>query len=73
MRLLVNAQLPPALARWLTAKGHPAQYVAEIGLRDATDEEIWKFAIAHDLILVTKEEDFPVRNGRRAGYAKSRR
>ncbi|MBV8970287.1 MAG: hypothetical protein JO331_14685 [Verrucomicrobia bacterium] len=34
---------------------------------------MWKFAIAHDLILVTKDEDFPVRNGRRAGYAKSRR
>lgn len=73
MRLLVNAQLPPALARWLTGKGHPAQCVAEIGLRDATDEEIWKFAIAHDLILVTKDEDFTVRNGGRAGYAKSRR
>ena len=61
MRLLVDAQLPPALAQWLTAKGHPAQHVAEVGLRDSTDEEVWNFALAHDLILVTKDEDFPSR------------
>jgi predicted nuclease of predicted toxin-antitoxin system len=33
--------------------------VAEVGLHDSTDDEIWNFAIAHDLILVTKHEDFP--------------
>jgi predicted nuclease of predicted toxin-antitoxin system len=61
MRLLIDAQLPPALARWLTAKGHTAQHVAEVGLRDSTDDEVWNFALAHDLILVTKDEDFPSR------------
>jgi predicted nuclease of predicted toxin-antitoxin system len=61
MRLLVDAQLPPALARWFVAKGHAAQHVADVGLRDSTDEQIWKFALAHSLILVTKDEDFPSR------------
>jgi predicted nuclease of predicted toxin-antitoxin system len=61
MRLLVDAQLPPALARWLAEKGHNAQHVVDVGLRDSTDEEIWKFALAHALILVTKDGDFQSR------------
>lgn len=27
MRCLIDAQLPPALARWLTAEGHDASHV----------------------------------------------
>ncbi len=29
MRFLVDAQLPPALARWLAANGHAAEHVAD--------------------------------------------
>jgi len=32
MRFLVDAQLPPALARTLEAGGHEAEHVADIGL-----------------------------------------
>jgi predicted nuclease of predicted toxin-antitoxin system len=32
MRFLVDAQLPPALARWLAEKGHDARHVADVGL-----------------------------------------
>jgi hypothetical protein len=28
---------------------------------DSTDDEVWNFALAHDLVLVTKDEDFPSR------------
>ncbi len=40
MRFLVDAQLPPALARFLEAQGHEARAVREVGFRDADDAEI---------------------------------
>ena len=61
MRFVIDAQLPPALARLLTARGHQAEHVADIGLRDADDSAIWRFAEEKQAILVTKDEDFPHR------------
>ena len=37
MKFIVDAQLPPALARWLREQGHQAEHVAEAGLREAED------------------------------------
>ena len=34
MRFLVDAQLPPALARWLGEKGFAATAVRDLGLRE---------------------------------------
>lgn len=64
MRFLVDAQLPPALARWLTEQGHHAQHVADIGMMAATDNQIWLWAIEHEAIIVTKDEDFAVLKSR---------
>jgi predicted nuclease of predicted toxin-antitoxin system len=61
MRFLIDAQLPPALARLLVAHGHTAEHVADIGLRHAADSPIWAYAIAHQAIIITKDEDFPQR------------
>lgn len=61
MRFIVDAQLPPALARLLFARGYLAEHVAEVGLRDADDSAIWQYALAHQAILVTKDEDFAQR------------
>jgi predicted nuclease of predicted toxin-antitoxin system len=61
MRFLVDAQLPPALARLLSAHGHHAEHVADIGMRDADDTAIWRHAVISQSILVTKDEDFPNR------------
>lgn len=44
MKFLVDAQLPPALARWLIEAGCEAQVVREIGLREADDGVIWRYA-----------------------------
>jgi predicted nuclease of predicted toxin-antitoxin system len=44
MRFLVDAQLTPALARWLGEHGFPATPVRELGLRDSDDRSIWNFA-----------------------------
>jgi len=61
MRFVIDAQLPPALARLLASHGHHAEHVADIGLRDADDSPIWRHAVEQGAILVTKDEDFPHR------------
>ncbi len=61
MKFLVDAQLPPALARWLREAGHDAQAVRELGLREAEDADFWKHALANDAAIITKDEDFPRR------------
>ncbi len=61
MRFLIDAQLPPALARFLESQGHVAEHVADIGLRHADDSPIWAHALAHQAIIITKDEDFPHR------------
>jgi predicted nuclease of predicted toxin-antitoxin system len=58
MRFLVDAQLPPALASWITAQGHEAAAVRDLGLRDSPDSAIWEHAQTTDAIIVTKDEDF---------------
>lgn len=58
MRFLIDAQLPPALARLLDEHGHQADHVTEIGPADAPDRVIWQYALDHDAVIVTKDEDF---------------
>ena len=59
MKFLVDNQLPPALARFIQVEFElHAIHVTEIGLRDATDAEIWTFASANSAILISKDEDF---------------
>lgn len=61
MRILLDAQLPPTLARWLNEQGNDARPVREVGLRDAADEEIWRYAAQHGWAIMTKDEDFAQR------------
>ena len=58
MRFLVDAQLPPALARCLAAQGHEAEHVSDCGLARAADPAVWDYATSVDAIIVTKDEDF---------------
>ena len=60
MRFLVDAQMPPRLARRLTELGHEAVHVAEIGLVSAPDRQIWDSVIERAAILVTKDQDFAI-------------
>ena len=41
MRFVVDAQLPPALARFLASLGEEAIHVLDAGLLEADDGEIW--------------------------------
>lgn len=66
MRFLVDAQLPPALARMITRAGHTAEHVVDLGMLDADDSPIWDYALQHGAVIVTKDEDFPHRSGQSA-------
>jgi predicted nuclease of predicted toxin-antitoxin system len=61
MRFIVDAQLPPALARWIEAKGHAAEHVGDIGMQSASDSTIWTYALANIAVIVSKDEDFAQR------------
>jgi predicted nuclease of predicted toxin-antitoxin system len=57
----IDAQLPPALARWLqTEHGTDARHVVELGLHGARDAEIFEAARAasEPVAVVTKDDDF---------------
>lgn len=58
MKLLVDNQLPAALARFLSASGLDCQHVLDIGLEAASDQTIWDLARKENLVIVTKDEDF---------------
>lgn len=59
MNFLIDAQLPPALCRWLEARGHQAAHITvALSNAAATDAEIADYAEAHEAILITKDEDF---------------
>jgi predicted nuclease of predicted toxin-antitoxin system len=61
VNILIDAQLPPSLARMLMSAGHQARHVREVGLRNATDRTIWDYAVRERAVIVTKDEDFALR------------
>jgi predicted nuclease of predicted toxin-antitoxin system len=61
MVFVVDAQLPPALARWLATQGHDASHVFDFGFERADDRAIWDRALERGAVVITKDEDFGVR------------
>jgi predicted nuclease of predicted toxin-antitoxin system len=57
-RFVVDAQLPPALARLLDARGFPAEHVHDLGLGSAADDAIWDYALRSGGAVISKDEDF---------------
>jgi predicted nuclease of predicted toxin-antitoxin system len=66
VRFLIDAQLPPSLARYLESLGHEAAHVADLGMEAARDREIWERASAASAVLVSKDEDFVTMRALRA-------
>src|SRR3990172_4082454 len=59
MILWLDAQLPPALAAWITASfGIPTQSVRDLQLREAKDPEIFQAARDAKAVVMTKDADF---------------
>jgi predicted nuclease of predicted toxin-antitoxin system len=58
LRFLVDAQLPPGLAKRLSAAGHQAIHLHDAMRPEATDIEVAAEANRRAAILVSKDEDF---------------
>jgi predicted nuclease of predicted toxin-antitoxin system len=58
VKFIVDANLPPGLARWLTSQGHEAHHVNDLGMTSTEDRIIWRHARATGACIVTKDEDF---------------
>ncbi len=48
----------PRLATWFVERGVDAVHVRNVGLRDATDQQIWQRSLAEKHIIITKDSDF---------------
>jgi predicted nuclease of predicted toxin-antitoxin system len=58
VRIHAGNQLPLTLARLLNAKGAEFRHVLERNLGKATDGEIWRYASAHGMVLISKDDGF---------------
>ncbi|MBS1790596.1 MAG: DUF5615 family PIN-like protein [Acidobacteria bacterium] len=59
MTIWIDAQLSPAVAKWIS-DNYPVQAVAlrELGLRDASDRQIFEAAKQAGAVVMTKDSDF---------------
>lgn len=60
MILLVDNQLPTALARYLSDNGWECIHVVDVGLENSDDRAIWQYAKERNMVIVTKDEDFQI-------------
>jgi len=60
MRIWIDAQLSPAIAAWINRNYSDieAKSVRSVGLRDATDHEIFEQARQQDVIIMSKDNNF---------------
>ena len=60
MRIWVDAQISPAIARWITDHFDEVEAVPvrRVALRDAEDTEIFEAARQADAVVMTKDSDF---------------
>ena len=58
MKFLVDNQLPLALAQHLRTRGLDCQHVLDVGLAEAADAEICRYAEAQARVIISKDEDF---------------
>jgi predicted nuclease of predicted toxin-antitoxin system len=59
VKFWVDAQLPPMLAEWMS-KGYGVDAISlrDLGLRDASDIEIFQAAHRAQVIVISKDSDF---------------
>jgi len=62
MKLLFDQNLSPRLPRLLADIYPESLHVREIGMREATDTQIWQYAQTHDFLIVSKDSDFQARS-----------
>ncbi|MCP9883710.1 DUF5615 family PIN-like protein [Synechococcus sp. ATX 2A4] len=58
LRLLLVENLSERLIPLIAERFPNSQHIRLLGLGGADDREIWKVALRHGYVLVTKDEDF---------------
>jgi predicted nuclease of predicted toxin-antitoxin system len=58
VKFLIDQQLPRSLGRALFHLGFTVIHVSEVGLKEATDAEVWRYALTAGCVLITKDSDF---------------
>lgn len=58
MRFLVDANLSPRLAALLKTGGHDAVAVRDLGMADASDEDVLERAASEGRVLISHDTDF---------------
>lgn len=60
MIIWIDAQLSPALAEWINEQfpEYEAFALRQLGMRDASDKQIFERAIKEGAIVMTKDDDF---------------
>jgi predicted nuclease of predicted toxin-antitoxin system len=59
MSLWIDAQMSPAIAAWISHRfAMNTVAVRDLGLREATDQEIFQAAKRENAIVMTKDRDF---------------
>jgi predicted nuclease of predicted toxin-antitoxin system len=62
VKLLVDQNLSYKLVGLLCDLFPNSAHVGDVGLRNAGDDEVWKYAATHGYLIVTKDEDFNSRS-----------
>ena len=58
MKFLIDNQLPIALSQFVFSLGFDCVHVMEVGLGEAPDNTIWRYACENGRIVISKDEDF---------------
>jgi predicted nuclease of predicted toxin-antitoxin system len=62
VKLLLDQNLSPRLARSLAAVYPGSGHVRDVGLQAADDDAVWAYAAQHGFVIVSKDADFHQRS-----------
>jgi predicted nuclease of predicted toxin-antitoxin system len=60
MKLLLDANLSPAITAAISDAGYETSHVGDVGLLRASDSEIFQFAASSGYVVITADSDFPM-------------
>jgi predicted nuclease of predicted toxin-antitoxin system len=58
VKFLVDNQFPGALSKFLSSRDCDCIHVMDVGLAQASDHQIWRYACEKGRAVITKDEDF---------------
>jgi predicted nuclease of predicted toxin-antitoxin system len=56
--LLIDENLSPRLVAQLSETFPGSSHLRDVGVKGASDQQIWAFAATHQYVILTKDDDF---------------